>query len=173
MEVLKIDNLFARRSIRQFRPGTISDAQIETLLKAAMAAPTAGNCQPWHYVVVNDPDLRARMAQAHPYARMAAEASLVIVPCGEPGASIPGLNDYWIQDLAASTENLLLAATALGLGAVWCGVYPNPERVAVTRRLLNIPPHIVPFAFVCIGYPGEEKEPRTQYNPERVHYNGW
>jgi len=173
VETLRIDNLFARRSIRKFLPGTIDNAQVEMLLKAAMASANAGNRQPWHFVVVNDPDVRAKLALSHPYAKMAVDASLVIVPCGEPGASIPGLNDYWIQDLAASTENLLLAAMALGLGAVWCGVHPNPERVEVTRRLLNIPPHIIPFAFVCIGYPGEYKEPRTQYNPERVHYNGW
>ncbi|MCE5258809.1 MAG: nitroreductase family protein [Chloroflexi bacterium] len=173
MEVLKIDNLFARRSVREFTPGAIADAQIELLLKAAMASANAGNRQPWHYIVIKDPDTRIKLALAHPYAKMAADAALVIIPCGEPGASIPGLNDYWIQDLAASTENLLLAVTALGLGAVWCGVYPNSERVEVTRRLLNIPMHIVPFAFVCIGYPGEEKEPRTQYNAERVHYNSW
>ncbi|MHB9032557.1 MAG: nitroreductase family protein [Anaerolineae bacterium] len=173
METLKIDNLFARRSIRRFTPGMVSDAQIELLLKAAMASANAGNRQPWHFIVVKDPDKRAKMALAHPYAKMAADAALVIVPCGEPGASIAGLNDYWIQDLAASTENLLLACTGIGLGAVWCGVYPNPERVEVTRRLLAIPEGIVPFAFVCIGYPGEDKEPRTQYNPERIHYNQW
>jgi len=173
MDVLKIDNLFARRSIRKFVPGEITEEQVELLLKAAMASANAGNRQPWHFVVVNDPDLRARMALAHPYAKMAADAALVIVPCGDPGASIPGMNDYWIQDLAASTENLLLAVTGLGLGAVWCGVHPNPERVEVTRRLLGIPENIIPFAFVCIGHPGEEKEPRTQYNPERVHYNHW
>jgi nitroreductase len=173
MEVLKIDNLFARRSIRQFTAEAVTDDQVLILLKAAMASANAGNRQPWHYIVLKDEGIRAALADAHPYAKMARQSPLVIVPCGEPGQSFPGINDYWIQDLAASTENLLLAVTGLELGAVWCGVHPNQERVAVVRTVLNIPAHIIPFAMVCIGHPGELKEARTQYNPERVHYNQW
>ncbi|MHB1355576.1 MAG: nitroreductase family protein [Anaerolineae bacterium] len=173
MDVLKIDNLFARRSVRQFTTEPVSDDQVMILLKAAMASANAGNRQPWHYIVLKDETVRATMADAHPYAKMARQSPVVIVPCGEPGQSFPGLNDYWIQDLAASTENLLLAVTGLGLGAVWCGVHPNAERVAVVRNVLGIPEHIIPFALVCIGHPGEVKEPRTQYNQERVHLNKW
>lgn len=173
MDVLKIDNLFARRSVRQFTAEAVTDDQILILLKAAMASANAGNRQPWHYIVLKDESVRATMADAHPYAKMARQSPVVIVPCGEPGQSFPGLNDYWIQDLAASTENLLLAVTGLGLGAVWCGVHPNAERVAVVRNVLSIPDHIIPFALVCIGHPGESKEPRTQYNQDRVHLNKW
>ncbi len=170
---LPIPNLFARRSIRQYAPGEVTDAQITTLLKAAMAAANAGNRQPWHYIVVREAAMRKRIAEKHPYAGMAAQAAVVIIPCGEPGASFPNMNDFWIQDLAASTQNLLLAATGLGLGAVWCGVHPNAERVQAIRELLGIPEHIVPFCVVCIGQPGEQKEPRTQYNAGRIHQERW
>jgi nitroreductase len=173
MDILRIDNLFARRSIRQFTADPVTDDQVMMLLKAAMASANAGNRQPWHYIVLKDEVMRNRLAEAHQYARMARQSPVVIVPCGEPGQSYPGLNDYWIQDLAASTENMLLAATGLGLGAVWCGVHPNAERVAVVRSILDVPAYIIPFALVCIGHPGEVKEPRTQYNQERVHIDKW
>ena len=173
MEVLKIDNLFARRSIRSFTSQPVSEEQIEMLLKAAMAAPSAGNRQPWHFVVVTDPDMRNKLADIHPHAQMVRQSPVCIVPCGEPRLSFPGMNDYWIQDLSAATENILLAAVGLGLGAVWCGVYPVPERVKGTRKVLGIPEEVVPFAYIAVGYPAERKEPRTQYDPSRVHRNRW
>ncbi len=125
MDVLTIGNLFARRSIRSFTTEPVDPAQVELLLKAAMAAPSAANRKPWHFVVVTDAKVRQALAQAHPHAAMVAEAPLALVPCGEPSLSIPGRQDYWIQDLAAATENILLAATGLGLGSVWCGVRPG------------------------------------------------
>ena len=151
----------------------VSEDEIETMLQAAMAAPSASNRKPWHFVVVREPKTLQHLAGSHPYAKMLPAASVCIVPCGEPGASIPGRNDYWIQDLAAATENILLAATGLGLGAVWCGVYPVPERVAAARTILGLPEDIVPFAYVAIGHPAEQKKPRTQYDPARVHRDHW
>jgi len=143
------------------------------LLKAAMAAPSANNSKPWHFVVVTDPAIRGALAQAHPYARMVAQSPLCIVPCGEPGLSHGSTAEYWIQDLSAATENILLAATGLGLGTVWCGVHPVEGRVAEVRRILNIPEAVVPFALIAVGYPAEKKEPRTQYDPARVHNDRW
>lgn len=173
MDVLAIANLFARRSIRSFTAEPVAPAQIEMLLKAAMAAPSAANRKPWHFVVVTDARVRAALAQAHPHAAMVAGAPLALVPCGEPSLSMPDRPDYWVQDLAAATENILLAATGLGLGAVWCGVHPVPDRVSALRRLLGIPDNVVPFALIAVGHPAESKEPRTQYDPERVHRDRW
>ncbi len=170
---LRIENLFARRSIRQFTDEIVDPSQIDLLLKAAMAAPSAGDRKPWHFVVVSDPVLRRALSEAHPHAKMAMQAPLCIVPCGIPAESIPGRNEYWVQDLAAATENILLAAAGLGLGAVWCGVYPIQERIEALRRILSIPEEAVPFAIVPIGHPAEEKPPRTQYDSTRVHENIW
>jgi len=173
MPELRIDNLFARRSIRRFTQDRVTDNEVERLLQAAMAAPSAGNRKPWHFVVVRDIETLQELADSHPYAKMLPTASVCIVPCGEPQESIPGRNEYWVQDLAAATENILLAATGLGLGAVWCGVHPVPERVTAARRILSIPDGIVPFAYVAVGRPAEDKEPRTQYDPARIHRERW
>ncbi len=171
MPELKIDNIFARRSIRSFTDQQVSDEQIKTLLEAAMAAPSANNKQPWHFIVVRDQADREALVEAHPYARMSREASAVIIPCGEPALS--NNSSYWVQDLAAATENILLAAVGLGLGAVWCGVYSNNERVTAVRKVLSIPEDIMPFCLIPVGYPNEEKEARTQYQESRVHLKKW
>jgi nitroreductase len=173
MDVLKIENLFARRSIRTFTADAVDPAQVEMLLKAAMAAPSAANRKPWHFIVVTDARVRETLAQAHPHARMLTESPVALVPCGEPSMSIPGRQDYWIQDLAAATENILLASTGLGLGSVWCGVYPVQERVEAVRRILCVPEHVIPFALIAIGHPAEQKEPRTQYDARRIHRDRW
>ena len=170
---LGIENLFARRSIRRFTDQPVEAEQIDMLLKAAMAAPSANNSKPWHFVVVTDAAMRAALAQAHPYARMVAQSPLCIVPCGESGLSRGSTSEYWVQDLSAATENILLAATGLGLGAVWCGVYPVEERVAEVRQLLGIPETVVPFALIAVGHPAEKKPPRTQYDSARVHVDRW
>ena len=173
MKTLPIDNLFGRRSIRRYTGQEVTEAQVELLLQAAMAAPSAGNRQPWHWLVIRDQAMREALAATHPYAGMLPQAAVCIVPCGEPARSFPDRSDYWIQDLSAATENLLLAAHGLGLGAVWCGVYPVAERVDAARELLGIPEGVIPLCFVAIGYPAESKEPRTQYNVQRVHRERW
>lgn len=173
MQTLTIDNLFARRSIRRYTEEEVAPEEIEMLLKAAMAAPSAGNRKPWHFIVVDDREILAALAEDHPYAQMLNRAPLCIVPCGEPDLGASGKEGYWIQDLAAATENILLAAVGLGLGAVWCGVFPIEERVKATRSILGLPDHIVPLAYVAVGHPAEDKPPRTQYDAGCVHVNGW
>lgn len=173
MEKLPISDLFARRSVRQYTDEPVTAEQVELLLKAAMAAPSAANRKPWHYVVVTDAEIKARLAEAHPFAKMLLQAPLCIIPCGEPSASGPGLFAFWVQDLSASAENVLLAATGLGLGGVWCGVYPDAERQQVLRQVLGIPENIEPFCLLVIGHPVEMPEPRTQYDAARVHYGQW
>jgi nitroreductase len=173
MDKLPIGDLFARRSVRQYTGEPVTEEQIELLLKAAMAAPTAANRKPWHYVVVTDAETKARLAEAHPFAKMLLQAPLCIIPCGEPAASVPARPEFWVQDLSASAENVLLAATGLGLGGVWCGVYPDAERQQVLRQVLGIPGDIEPFCLLVIGHPVEMPEPRTQYDATRVHHEQW
>lgn len=173
MQTLTIDDLFARRSIRKYTGEAVEPEKIELLLKAAMAAPSAGNRRPWHFVVVDDKEILSVLAEGHPYAKMLNQAPLCIVPCGEVDLGKQGRTGYWIQDLSAATENILLAAVGLGLGAVWCGVFPGEERVEVAQRILGLPEYIIPLAYVAVGHPAEQKPPRTQYDASRVHTNGW
>ena len=133
-----------------------------------MAAPSASNNKPWHFVVVAERETLDALAAAHPYGKMLAQATLCIAVCGDPGIS-----DYWEQDCSAAAENLLLAVTALGLGAVWLGVHPRDDRKGFTRRILDIPETIVPLNLISIGHPAEDKEPRTQYDEVRVHRGRW
>jgi nitroreductase len=163
-----IKTIFSRRSIRKYTGEPVSEADIKTLLEAAMAAPSASNNRPWHFVVVTERATLDALAEAHPYGKMLAQATLCVAACGDPAIS-----DYWVQDCSAATENLLLAATALGLGAVWLGVHPRDDRVASVRRVLGIPETVFPLNLISIGHPAEEKEPRTQYDEARVHRGRW
>lgn len=163
-----IQTIFARRSIRKYTAEPVSEKDIKTLLEAAMAAPSASNIKPYHFIVVTDREGLDALADVHPHGKMLYEATLCVAVCGVPDES-----RYWVQDCSAATENLLLAATALGLGAVWLGVYPKPDRVAPVSEVLGIPESVVPLNLISIGHPAEEKESRTQYNEERVHRGRW
>lgn len=134
-----------------------------------MAAPSASNRKPWKFIVVTERDTLDELAERHPYAKMLHEATLCIAVCGDPGISAA----YWVQDCSAATENILLAATALGLGSVWLGVHPRSERVDVVRSVLGIPDAIIPLNLIAIGHPDEEKEARTQFDEENVHRERW
>lgn len=133
-----------------------------------MAAPSGNNVQPWEFVVVMDPDLKRQLAQTHTWSAMAADAAAVFVVCGNERAS-----HHWIADASAATQNLLLAVAALGLGAVWVGIYPSADREAHVRRLLAIPEEIRVLCLVPVGHPAESKSPRTQYEESKVHYEEW
>lgn len=164
----------ARRSIRRYEHRPVPDEVISQLLEAAMAAPSASNERPWHFVVVTRRDLLDQLAVRHPYAHMLTDAPLCIVPCGDLDLVPEGPSGgFWVQDVSASTENLLLAATALGLGTVWCGVYPRQERVDMVREILSIPSRIIPLCLVPVGFPAEHKPARTQHDPERIHREVW
>lgn len=134
-----------------------------------MAAPSASNRKPWQFIVVTKRETLDALADAHPHGKMLFEAPLCISVCGD----LTEMERYWVQDCSAATENLLLAATALGLGAVWLGIYPRDERVAAVRPILDLPDHITPLNLVSIGHPAEEKPARTQYDAARVHREGW
>lgn len=161
--------IFARRSIRKYTSEPVGAADVQTLLEAAMAAPSASNRKPWHFVVVTERATLNKLADAHPYAKMLYEAPLCIAVCGDPAIA----PQYWAQDCSAATENLLVGAAGLGLGTVWMGVYPPEERIAAVRRLLAIPETILPLNLIAVGHPAEHKEPRTQYDAARVHSERW
>jgi nitroreductase len=156
----------ARRSIRKYIPGAaVPEAHLRLMLEAAMMAPSACNTRPWDFTVVRDRRTLERIAAAHPYARMAAEASLAVVVGARPDLLPGGMPEYWPQDCAAATENLLLQATALGYGAVWCGVYPQKERMDAIREIVG---GSVPFSLVALGVPAEAPPARGRFDPARV-----
>jgi nitroreductase len=165
--------IFHRRSIRVYAPGEVDDPTVTRLLEAAMAAPSAAAKDPWHFIVIRERQSLTAIAAALPYGKMLAGAALGIVVCGDLEAAHDRQLSYLLQDCAAATENLLLAAHALGLGACWLGVHPREDRVANLRALLAIPPNVIPMACIALGRRGEEKEARTRYQPGRVHRERW
>lgn len=166
-----MEAILTRRSIRRFTDESVSEDLIESVLRAAMAAPSAGNEQPWEFIVIQERPMLNRIPDAHPHAQMAAGAPLAIVVCGNSNREkYPG---FWVQDCSAAVQNLLLAAHANDLGAVWCGIYPDIERQGGVRTLLSIPESVTPLALVVIGHPDEEKLRADRYDPSRVHRDGW
>jgi len=163
-----IDLIKHRRSIRKYTSEPVTEDEVRQLLEAAMAAPSANNRQPWHFVVVRDEKVKAQLAQTHPWSGMIAQAPLAIAVCGEPRRS-----SHWVEDTSAATENLLLAATALGLGTVWIGIHPDSERQAYIRKVLNIPEEMGVLCLIAVGRPAEHKPPRENYDKHRVHYDRW
>ena len=169
-----LDVIKTRVSVRQFTGEKISDEQIQTLLECAMAAPSAVNKQPWAFVVVKDEAMLARLAEASPYSRCDNHPACAIVLCGDLTKALEGAaQEYWVQDVSAATENLLLAVHAMGLGAVWTGVYPIAERVAAVSAVLALPEHIIPLCIVPVGVPAEQPAVKDKFKPENIHYEKW
>jgi nitroreductase len=169
-----IDNIMSRTSIRKFQDRTVENEKVTMILKAAMAAPSAVNKQPWQFVVVDDRNLLQQIASALPYAHMAATASLAIIVCGDMSKALAGEEEtFWIQDVSAASENILLASNALGLAAVWTGVYPMHDRVEVLSRLLRLPRHVIPLNVIPIGYPAVMHAAQNKWKEENIHHNGW
>ncbi len=164
--------ILKRRSIRKFTNQPISDEIVKQLLEAGMAAPSAGNEQPWQFVVITQREILDKIPAIHQYSQMLKQAPLAILVCADMSLNKYDI-DYWIQDCAAATQNILLAATHKGLGSVWLGVYPRHERVEGLRQLFSIPEYVIPFALIALGYPDEEKPPINRYKEDRVHYNKW
>lgn len=169
----KIKLILGRRSIRVYRPGYVPDEDIKLLLEAAMAAPSAVAKDPWRFIVVRDRVKLKQIAEALPNGRMIADAAVGIVVCGDLEAAHDRQLSYLLQDCSAAIENLLLAAHALGLGACWLGVHPRESRIRFIREVFSVPEHVIPVAVISIGYPGEEKPPRTRYNPLYVYLDRW
>jgi nitroreductase len=165
--------IFGRRSIRLYSPEAVSDAVIQKLLEAAMAAPSAAGKDPWRFVVVRNRQTLTDIAAALPNGQMLASAALGIAVCGELPVAHDQQLSYLLQDCSAAIENLLLAAHILGLGACWLGVHPREQRMSALKRILSLPPSVIPVACIAIGHPGETKEPRTRFNRDYVHSEQW
>ena len=165
-----IKNIMTRTSIRKYTDQPVSKTDIETLLRAGMAAPTAVNRQPWHFVAVTDKAKLKELSGGR--GGMLEQCALAIVVCGNMEKTMKGKGqEFWIQDCSAATENILLAANALGLGAVWTGGYPMEERVASISKALKLPETIIPLCTIVIGYPAESPTPKDKWKPENISYN--
>ena len=165
--------LHTRRSIRSYADAPVTDDELDALLRAAMAAPSAGNAQPWHFVVITDRATLDAIPDIHPHAAMVKQAPLAIAVTAELAQEkYPGFG-YWTLDCSAAVENLLLAARGLGLGTVWCGIYPRPERMEGLARLLALPEGVKAHALVVMGHPAQEFKRVDRFQPERIHANRW
>jgi len=163
--------IHTRRSIRKFEKRAVGDDLIKQVLEAGMMAPSAGNQQPWQFLVITDQALLDRIPDVHPYAGMAPEAAFAVLVCGD--LTLEKLRGFWVQDCSAAVQNMLLAAHALGLGGVWTGIYPNEDRVNGFRRLFRLPEHVVPLALLPFGSPAQTSGKVDRFKPERVHTNKW
>lgn len=165
-------SILSRVSVRLYADKPVSSEQVSAILHAAVSAPSGVNKQPWEFIVVDDPKLLTQLAEALPYAKMTARAPVAIVVCGNKDRFLDGVDDaLWVQDLSAASENILLAAHAIGLGGVWTCIYPHDERMAPVRTILHLPDNFIPFNLIPIGYPEKEHAPMEKWHPERVHQN--
>ncbi|MGB5875087.1 MAG: nitroreductase family protein [Bacteroidota bacterium] len=165
------ETITTRRSIRAYTDKPVTDDSLRRILAAGMMAPSAGNEQPWEFIIIRERNTLRAISKAHPHADMAQYAQAVLIACGDMDRVTHG--EFWVQDLAAATQNMLLAAHALGLGSVWVGVHPRVKRVAEIRKVVPMPERIVPFALLPVGYPGEEKASQDRFSTSRVHMEKW
>jgi len=166
-----LDVIFTRRSIRKFKSTSVKQKDVRLLLKAAMYAPTANNTQSCQFIVIDDREQLDAIAKVHPYAQMLKEAPLAIIVCGD--RTLEKEDFYLSINGSAATQNILLAAHALGLGSVWLGVFGRPKRMQSIAQLFNFPENIIPISAVAIGYPNEEKVAENRYNENKIHFNKW
>lgn len=166
-----LDNIFSRKSVRSYTDAPVSPELVETLLKAAMAAPSARNIQPWRFVVVRETSVKEKLAVG--FNKMIATAPVAIVICGQTLKDDGQPNNNWTADCAAATENLLLAAETLGLGAVWTACYPYMDRMTPAIEALGLPENLLPYCIVPVGYPAGTVQPKDKWKSENVHYEKW
>lgn len=166
-------NILSRKSVRSYTDEAVSRQQLDTLVRAAMAAPTGKDMRPWKFVVIDDKNVMKQLAAQLPKAKMLTEAQAAILVCGDlsikdkDGKS----STNWAFDCSAASENLLLQAEAMGLGAVWTGVYPYDERMDAIKKVVELPDSIVPFSLIPIGHPKGDPQPKDKYDKDNIHYN--
>jgi nitroreductase len=166
-----MDAILNRKSIRKYKDIKVSNEIISELLRAAMRAPSAGNEQPWEFIVLRNKEIMTKITEFHPYSKMLLNTDVAIVVCGDVARE--KYKGFWVQDCSAAAENILLAAAEKGLGAVWLGVYPMEERVEGIKKLLNLPDSVIPLAIIPVGYPDEQREAADRFNKARIHYDRW
>lgn len=167
-----LHNILQRKSVRAYTDRAVSHEQLDTLIRAAMAAPTGRDMRPWHFIVLEGRHQLSPLAEQLPYAKMLAEAQAAVVVCGDMSVTDKEGNSSrnWTFDCSAATENLLLQAEAMGLGAVWTGVYPYDERLEAVKQALHLPDHLIPLNVIPIGYPKGDPQPKDKYDPAKVEY---
>lgn len=168
-----LNTIFNRKSVRKYTQVPPKNEQLELLVRAAMAAPTARNLQPWAFVIVTETELLKKLEDGLPYAKMLTQAGACIIVCGVPEKGFQELTDYWVQDCSAATQNILLAAEAINLGAVWTGVYPRPERIDVVKKTLNMPDNFIPLNLIVVGNPIGNEKVKDKFKPENIYRNKW
>ena len=170
-----LQNIHSRKSVRNFTEQAVSREQLDTLVRAAMAAPSGRDMRPWKFIVVDNREVMDRLAEELPYAKMLKTAQAAVVVCGDMSVVDKKGNPSgnWTFDCSAATENLLLAAEAMGLGAVWTGVHPYEDRLAAVTKAFNLPENIIPLNVIPIGYPKGEPTPKDKFDEGNIHYNAW
>lgn len=167
-----IDVIHQRTSVRMYRDRPVSREQLETLVRAGMAAPSAMNKQPWQFIVIDDKEILQALGKNIRTSQMVPGAAAAILVCGDMQLAGEGwLQEYWIQDCSAASQNILLAITEMGLGGVWTSIYPAPERIKIVREVLNLPEHIIPLNIIPIGYPDGPQVPKDKWDAGKVHWN--
>ncbi len=163
--------LFTRRSIRKYEPRPIDPQMVETIVKAGMYAPSAVNKQPWHFIVFSREEIKEQIIAVHPSSKMLAQSPVSILVCYDE--QLQHDEGYGAVDCSAATQNMLLCAHDLGLGACWVGIYPRMARVEALKEIFRLPEHVVPFSLIALGYPAEEKPVPDRFRPERIHFEKW
>lgn len=169
-----LTTIHSRKSVRHYTGEPVSKRDLETLVKAGMAAPTAMDKRPWAFVIVTDKAVLDQLAEGSPHSKMIVSAKSAIVVCGVLAKEPEGqAREFWVQDCSAATENILLAAEAMGLGAVWTGMYPSAERVGYVQKVLGIPKDVLPLNIIAVGYPTGEDRPKDKFDPVNIHWDKW
>ena len=162
------ENIMNRKSVRNYTPQPVKKELLDTLVRAGMAAPTSRDIRPWEFIIITDNEILQSLGEKLPFAKMLKETKQAIVVCGDSIKS-----DAWVQDCSAATENILLAAESLGLGAVWTAAFPYPDRIKAVSETLKLPANIIPLCVIPLGYPAGKNTPKNKYNPSVIHYHVW
>ncbi len=174
MDKAVLNVIYSRKSVRHYTEQAVSREALETLVRAGMSAPSAINRQPWVFIAIDERQILDELGSRLPYARMLLKTKAAIVVCGDmERAPDEWQQAFWIQDCSAATENILIAAEAMGLGSVWTAVYPARDRIEIVRRSLNLPDHIIPLNVLPIGYPDHIDKPKDKWNPGKLVWNQW
>lgn len=169
-----LECIMTRASVRNYKPNKVNDSIITEVLKAGMAAPTAANQQAWHFVVITSQALKDTIADSFQWTKMVRDCAFAVVVCGDMSRLFDGDrvdSGFWTLDCSAASENMLLAAHALGLGGVWCGIYPEADRMARLSAILNLPATLRPLNVLSFGYPETSVVPKQKWDPGKVSYN--
>lgn len=166
-----IKAIITRRSIRKYKNKPIDKKLIMKLIKIGMTAPSAGNEQPWHYIIIDDSEILNKITKFHPHSKMLEQAYCAILVCFDK--YLEKHKDMSVQDCSASTQNIMIAANSFGIGSVWLGVFPREERIIGIKKLFKLPENIMPFSIISMGYPAEKKEIEDRGKIDRIHYNKW